>query len=54
MTTGTSRNLTGALAENAAQAPAPVAERLAAAFAEVTASGAAPGLAVGEQAPCSA
>ena len=39
------------LAGYAAQIPTPVALRLAAAFAEVTASGAAPGLATGERAP---
>src|ERR1700735_3871141 len=50
MTTGPSRDLTRALAEYAARIPVPVSRRLAAAFAEVTASGAAPGLAVGEQA----
>jgi hypothetical protein len=51
MTTGPSRDLTRALAEYAGQIPAPVTKRLADAFAEITASGAAPGLAVGEQAP---
>src|SRR5579859_507132 len=50
MTTEPSRDLTRALTEYAAQIPVPVSRRLAAAFAEVTASGAAPGLAVGEQA----
>jgi peroxiredoxin len=43
--------LTRQLAGYAARIPASVAPRLAAAFAEVTASGAAPGLAVGEPAP---
>jgi peroxiredoxin len=51
MSTTPSGELTRQLAEYAAHIPAPVAERLAAAFAEITASGAAPGLAVGEQAP---
>ena len=46
-----SGELTRQLTEYAAQMPAPVALRLAAAFAEVTASGAAPGLAVGDRAP---
>jgi peroxiredoxin len=50
MTTDPSRDLTRALTEYAAQIPVPVSRRLTAAFAEVTASGAAPGLAVGEQA----
>ena len=50
MTTEPPRDLTRALTEYAAQIPVPVSRRLAAAFAEVTASGAAPGLAVGEQA----
>jgi peroxiredoxin len=51
MTTRPSGDLTSQLTQYAAQIPAPVTERLAAAFAEVTASGAAPGLAVGERAP---
>ncbi len=51
MNTLPSSELTRQLSEYAAQIPAPVAERLAAAFAEIAASGAAPGLAVGEQAP---
>jgi peroxiredoxin len=51
MSTPPSSDLTRQLAGYAAQIPAPVAERLSAAFAELTASGAAPGLAVGEQAP---
>lgn len=46
-----SGGLTRQLTEYAAQIPGPVALRLAAAFAEVTASGAAPGLAVGDRAP---
>lgn len=49
--TPSSGELTRQLAGYAAQIPAPVAGRLQAAFAELTASGAAPGLAVGEQAP---
>ena len=51
MSTPPSGDLTRQLAGYAAQIPAPVAGRLSAAFAELTASGAAPGLAVGEQAP---
>jgi peroxiredoxin len=51
MSTPPSGELTLQLAGYAAQIPAPVAGRLSAAFAELTASGAAPGLAVGEQAP---
>jgi peroxiredoxin len=43
--------LTRQLTDYAAQIPAPVATRLAAAFAEISASGAAPGMAVGERAP---
>jgi peroxiredoxin len=50
MNTPPSGQLTRQLSEYAAQIPAPVAGRLAAAFADITASGAAPGLAVGEQA----
>ena len=46
-----SGGLTRQLTEYVAQIPGPVALRLAAAFAEVTASGAAPGLAVGDRAP---
>jgi peroxiredoxin len=51
MSTPPSGSLTRQLAGYAGQMPAPVAGRLAAAFAEITASGAAPGLATGEQAP---
>lgn len=51
MSTQPPGELTRQLTEFVAQIPAPVASRLAAAFAEVTASGVAPGLAVGEQAP---
>ena len=51
MSTPPSGELTRQLAGYAAQIPAPVAGRLSAAFAELAASGAAPGLAVGEQAP---
>ena len=46
-----SGRLTRQLTEYAAQIPGPVALRLAAALAEVTASGPAPGLAVGDRAP---
>jgi peroxiredoxin len=51
MSTPSSGELTRQLAGYAAQIPAPVAGRLSAAFAELAASGAAPGLTVGEQAP---
>lgn len=51
MNTPPSGDLTRQLSEYAARIPAPVADRLEAAFAEITASGAAPGLAVGQRAP---
>lgn len=51
MSTPPPGELTRQLTQYAAHIPAPVSSRLAAAFAELTASGAAPGLAVGEQAP---
>jgi peroxiredoxin len=51
MSTPPPGELTRQLTQYTAHIPAPVSKRLAAAFAELTASGAAPGPAVGEQAP---
>jgi len=50
-TTPAAGDLTGQLRELAARTPAPIAERITAILADVTISGVAPGLAVGERAP---
>ena len=50
-TTTATRELTRQLRELATRTPAPIAERISAILADVTAAGVAPGLAVGERAP---
>jgi peroxiredoxin len=50
-TTAATGELTRQLRELAARTPAPIAERISAILADVTAAGVAPGLAVGERAP---
>jgi len=50
-TTAATGELTRQLRELAARSPAPIAERIAAAISDLTASAVAPGLAVGEHAP---